>query len=127
MGFFNRKRDVVDLTNLRKRGIIKEDDKDEFSDSPVLDLSNPSSTTSVSQNSSSSGSGGFDFLGALANANSNSENSEKGESNSYVDKLRERRMNRMADNHLKVKFEDLEYKFDRLVERLEKIEERLGL
>tara|TARA_Y100000034_G_C6897049_1_gene413787 strand:+ start:2113 stop:2520 length:408 start_codon:yes stop_codon:yes gene_type:complete len=135
MGIFG-KREVFDLTDERNRRLIRESQAIERGtqrdDTGFVDLSSGSSGESSPSSNSSSGVGAFgdffggggsstpastpsagnsfDFLGGSASSSSTSAN----ESHASV-------------GHLKVKLEDVEYKLDRFLERLEKIESSLGL
>jgi seryl-tRNA synthetase len=119
MGLFRkRKPDFVDLTKLKKSGVLrrsksieKRATSFETRENDVVDLSNMNSESAVKSDS-------IGFLGGLASANSDSD--------SVIGKLKETRQNRGEVEHLKVKIDDLEYKIDRFLERLSKIEEKLG-
>jgi len=118
MGLFGKKRpDFVDLTDMRKRGILRERRSNNADSSGVLDLS--------SSGNSSSGSDGLGFLGSLAGAGSSQANPNSNET--YGERLRAARRGNMAEfRNMKVKIEDIEYKMDRFLERLEKIEDKLN-
>ena len=133
MGIFG-KREVFDLTDERNRRLIRESQAIERGtqrdDTGFVDLSSGSSGASAPSTASSASSGGtfgdffggggsstpastpstgnsFDFLGGSTDPSSNGSHASVG--------------------HLKVKLEDVEYKLDRFLERLEKIESSLGL
>ena len=117
MGLFGKKRaDFVDLADMRKRGILRESAR--VDEQGIVDLG-----SSGSSGSASTISGGFDFLGNLAGAGNSSESG----GGSYTNKLKALRFGPNAElKNLKVKMEDIEYKLDRFLERLEKIEDKLG-
>lgn len=142
MGLFNRKKDVVDLSEMRRKGILPENseslpdyDTDEdgvvdLSSQPSVNSSSPISSNSVSSNTEDAS--GLGFLSNLANSeNSASPNSTNTDSENnkerYADRLRRARMRENNVGHLHTKIEDIEYKLDRFLERLEKIESNLGL
>ena len=110
MGLFKKKGiDVLDLTLLQKRGILKvPEEKD-------LDLTRPfaQSSSSLAQNSTESSA--FGFLDNLA-SNSSASNSAPSFNNSDSN---------LEVQGLKNKLEDFEYKLERLLERLDSIETKL--
>ena len=120
MGWFGRKKgvEVVDLTEMRKRGLLRRRrEKDE-----VVELG----SVKPSASSGASGASALGFLDSLASANAASSGSQGSGYGSYSDKLKSLRSSRLAEfNSMKVKLEDFEYKIERLIERLEKIEARL--
>ena len=105
MGLFRKKgQEVLDLTELRDRGILQRSreiaDREKIhsvNENKVIDLGD---APSVKNND-------FGFLDNLASAGINNERT-RGE----------------GIEHLKIKIEDIEYKLERLIERLEKIEEK---
>ena len=114
--------DVIDFTDLQKRGILKQDfsnnfDSSDYSDGDgTLDFTkqgNFLSRKSDSSNGSSAvSSGSFDFLGNLAGASTSSVSNVSENSG-------------LEFQGLKNKFEDLEYKFERLMEKLTEIETKI--
>lgn len=93
--------DIVDLTDLKKRGLLK---SKENSASPNLVSSEPSPQ--------------FGFLDSLAGAGSSD--------SSYFDATTPSSSTSSPDiQDVKVKLEDFEYKLDRFMERLEAIEAKL--
>lgn len=113
MRFFGRKKgvEVVDLTEMRKRGLLRRRSE--------IELSSVKPSTS-------SGTSALGFLDSLASANAASSSSVGSGYGSYSDKLKSLRSSRLAEfNSMKVKLEDMEYKLERLIERLGKIEGRL--
>ena len=127
MGLFGkRKPEFVDLTDMRKRGILKEGAGEEAING-VLDLSSSSSVSSPGSSTSASSSP-LGFLGNLAGAGNPSTPAENTSTSNetYSEKLRVARRGNVAEvSNIKVKMEDIEYKLDRFLERLEKIEEKL--
>jgi hypothetical protein len=127
MRWFKKKApDVVDLTKLRDSGVLdrslkvaKQNDIGSTHDGEVVDLSISSSESSSITSSGGGGGGDFGFLSGLAGAGSG-ESSE-----SITGNLREARVKNVAGQELKLKIEDIEYKLDRFIERLEKIEKKL--
>lgn len=109
MALFKKKSpDVIDLTKLKKQGILERSQeiaKKEDSSSDFIDLSKTESSAGDP----------FSMLDSLANTASSS--SVSGSSELGGKEL----------SQVKVKLEDLEYKLDRFVERLEKIESKLDL
>ncbi|MEK6852848.1 MAG: hypothetical protein AABX59_03125 [Nanoarchaeota archaeon] len=132
MGLFGKKKDVVDLTELQKSGVLQRSQEvekklGEYSknENNVVDLSGFARKQTNVESVSSGGTGEFGFLGNLAGAG-NTETSSTGDYGSYTEKLKVARAGKLAEfNHMKVKLEDLEYKLERLIERLERIENRL--
>jgi hypothetical protein len=141
-GFGKTRGEIVDLTDMQKRGLLKtqiDDDEDENLMSGTLDLSSSSSTSSGSSMSSSSDSAdssGLSFLGNLAGASDSSTSSGTSSSASesaanYRERLRAARQGSVQTgsglevNHVKSKVEDMEYKMDRFIDKLDAIEERL--
>jgi acetolactate synthase small subunit len=59
----------------------------------------------------------FGFLGGLASA---------GDTDNVTDNLRAARSRNASSQELKLKIEDIEYKLDRFIERLEKLEGKFG-
>jgi hypothetical protein len=108
MGFLNKKKnsvDVIDFTNLQKRGIIKKKEENY-----EIGFSKPS----VQQPSSSTNN--FGFLNSLAGANS-SGNFQKS-TNNFPDKNNEL-------NEMRIKMEDNEFKLNNLVEKVNELEAKL--
>ena len=119
MGWFSRKnKEVIDLTKLRDSGVLQRSQEiarqnQSLNSNDVVDLSS----------SGSSGNSGNDFLDSLASVGAASNASE-----SVVDKLKAARHSNIgAVNELKNKIEDIEYKLERFIERLKKIEEKLSV
>ena len=111
MGLFKKRGDVIDLTKLKKSGVLdrslkvaKENEAGGVNEGRVIDLRNSLNST-ISKNEDD-----FGFLSGLAGAGDNTKN-DRDESS--------------AENEVKNKIEDLEYKLEKLIERLERIEERL--
>lgn len=117
MGMFKKRGQIIDLTKLQEKGILqrskaiaKENSLEAKND--VVDLSSMiSKNQSETSNSNSSG---FDFL-SLANAGSGS-NSTGNIADSNLDM-----------QGLRNKIEDIEYKMEKFIERISKIEEKLSL
>ncbi|MEK6843900.1 MAG: hypothetical protein AABX83_00580 [Nanoarchaeota archaeon] len=119
--FRKRTETVVDLTVLQKSGtlqraraIAKRDNAQTVASNEFIDLTNSSQSNS-SASPISSASPNLDFLSSIAGASTiepirESENSENSNDNVH---------------HLKNKIEDLEYKLERLIERLGKVEDKL--
>ena len=112
MGLFKkRSTTVVDLTALQKSGTLQRSraiakNNSSTTSNEFIDLTNSSQSISPASSTSPN----LDFLSSLAGASAESENSENSNDNSH---------------HLKIKIEDLEYKLERLIERLEKVESKL--
>src|SRR3989344_5442398 len=117
--------DVIDFTDLQKRGILKQDFSNNFDSSDYSDgdgtldftkqgnfLSRKSDSSNGSSGSSAVSSGSFDFLGNLAGASTSSVSNVSENSG-------------LEFQGLKNKFEDLEYKFERLMEKLTEIETKI--
>ena len=130
MVWFGKKKDVIDLTELQRKGVLQRSQEvgkkmGEYSknENSVVDLSSFSRKQTNVENSGSET--GFGFLGNLAGAG-NTDTSSTGDYGSYTEKLKVARAGKLAEfNNMKVKIEDLEYKLERMIERLERIETRL--
>ena len=133
MGWFRKRRgeDVIDLTDLYKRGLLKSQEvtEESTSDGDLVDFSS-SGGVGGGESSSSSGSEGASALGFLSNlagAGSSAGESSDPSYGSYTNKLKEARRSNLAEfNTMRIKLEDLEYKLDRFIERIDKMEEKLG-
>ena len=137
MGWFKKKGvDVVDLGEMQRKGYLR-GDSGEVDEEGIVDLGVSPVASSSESSSPPTPSGGsmFGMLDSLAGAgNSSSESSSGGESGvtsfgssgGYSDKLKVARGSRLAEfNSMKVKMEDIEYKVDKMIERLEALEARL--
>lgn len=114
--FKKRSSTVVDLTALQKSGtlqraraIAKKDNAQTNTSQEFIDLTNSSS-----ESSTTSASPNLDFLSSIASASATESQKENVEISASNDV-----------NHLKNKIEDLEYKLQRLIERLGKVEDKL--
>lgn len=110
MSIFKKKEgiDVLDLTLLQKRGILKVPEiKEDF-----IDLTKSQNTSN--ETASSSAASPFSFLDSLAQSNSTSSTSNITSNNSA------------EVSNLRVQIDNLEFKIERLLERLDKIESKLG-
>ncbi len=125
--FRKRVPELIDLTELRRKGILQrseslaENNSKEILSDEVLDLSSfqPKQEQQKVQSSEVSSVLG-DFLSGLASANSAEETSIPTPDISSL---------KNGSNEvkgLKIKIEDLEFKFDNLVSRLAKLEEKIG-
>ncbi len=121
MGIFNKGGDVLDLTLLQKRGILKKQENKGLScnvpdviDLTKIPLENTIQPPSVQQSSSP-----FDFLSNLAHS------SPSIQENTNQFEIPKTHSNQDLDD-FKVKMDNLEYKLDRFLERLDKIEEKLS-
>ncbi len=124
MGLFSRKGDFVDLTDMQKRGLLKEQVKNFETDSEgVVDLS--SSNSSIVGSSNSEDSLGLGFLSGLASAGSKPVENSDSETGKYTNRLRIARANVTDISSLKIKVDDIEYKLERFLERLEKMEDKI--
>lgn len=114
--------DYVDYTLLKKRGLLKESENTVKSESPgsgFIDFTS-SSNTNNSSNSSSQASVGnpFDLLSSLTSSTNNS-SSVNESSNSMAGIYPNNSSSNEDFNALKLKIEDLEYKLQRLIERID--------
>ncbi len=101
------KEETVDLTELQKRGILKKAlEKENVNEGKDIDFT---SASSVSNSSNP-----FDLLSSLASSSGNTTRT-----------LANNEVSNDDIQHLKVKLEDLEYKLDRFLERIEKIESKI--
>ena len=112
--------EVIDLTELKEKGILQrsraialDDEKMSANENNIVDLT---VSNSISGSSNSSESSAFGFLDSLAGAAGGSGN------NAGVGSFNNDNTNMSS---LKIKIEDIEYKLDRFIERMEKIELKL--
>lgn len=129
--FFGRKRrDVVDLTDMRKRGILK-DAIPETNEEGLIDFRGkeinpaPKSAGYADFSSGTSNTPDMDFLGSLAGASNAAASSSGG---SIIENLREARQRNLNPeiNELKIKVEDSDYKIRVLQDRIKELERKLG-
>lgn len=120
MGLFKKSGQVIDLTKLQKKGILQRsreiasiNNKENLNSGEVIDLRSLATNESVKNNGSDNS---LEYLGSLAGFGT--QNLSNGSSNTLETKEFE---------HLKIKVEDLEYKLDRLIERLDKIESKIDI
>jgi hypothetical protein len=129
MGIFKKRGvDVVDLTDMRRRGLLpKEDFKTEGTE--MLDFSGNSISSSFGS-SRQSVTGDEDFLSSLAGVGqSNSIGVSSSSPGHLTDSLRSarRRSNENAEiNELRLKLDDSDFKLRSLTEKIKEIERRLG-
>lgn len=103
--------EVIDYTFLKKRGLLKVPETNNEED--FVDLTSVKSNDIPSTNSSSAMSD-FGFLSNMASIGAGNEtNTPSASSDSEI-------------SSLKIKLDNLEYKFERLIEKMEKIEGKLG-
>jgi len=117
--------DFIDYTMLQKRGFLKKapEAKSDIkvNSDGMIDFTQMQNTSSnASTNTASTSSSPFDFLNSMAGVGASSPSSIPAIFSSSSDTNSEL-------NALKFKLEDTEYKLERLVERLAKIEEKLGV
>ena len=124
MGLFRRRGvDVVDLTQLQKKGILKSRQETQGI-KDVIDFSSYSKSRTSVSNNQSTGESPLGFLSNLANASKNPLNIEN--SIDYGDKLKEARKAKLAEfNSMKVKLDDFEFVVRDLRSRLEKMEDKI--
>lgn len=119
MGFFKKDgADVIDFTLLQKKGLLRDSDVDNSSSNEVLDLTKINTNSGISNSTAGDVGNPFDMLSSLASVSS-STGPTYPSSNSYPN----------SDNsdmqNLRVKLDDLEYKFERLMEKIGKLEDEL--
>jgi hypothetical protein len=121
MGLFRKKKDVVDFTRLQKQGILDKvkTEKTSTESSGFMDLGSSSNTTN------DEGASALSALSSLASAGT-SESSEIStfSTPSYTDRLKRARIESKQENEVKNKLDDMEYKMDRILERLAKLEDQ---
>lgn len=120
---FKRKKspDVVDLTDMRKRGLLKEH-VPETNKEGVIDFSD-SAGSSAPSHSAESSSPNMDFLGSLAGASAS-----ESMGGSITENLREARQRNLGNSEIhevKIKAEDNEYKIRALEDKIRELEEKL--
>lgn len=137
MALFKKKGEVIDLTELQRKGTLQRAEEiakreGGVNEGKVIDLTKVYG--SEASGDGSSGSSGFgssgdnDFLGSLAGIGAQSSTSDNENSNYGTDNRSygSSDMNSTHLNYLKNKIEDIEYKIDRLIEKLERIEGKIG-
>ena len=107
MGLFKKKSEVVDLTKLEKLGILQK--SRDIASKDAIENINSNKIVDLSETNRASNNEGLGFLNNLAGVGTS-----------------ERRENSNDLENLKVKIEDIEYKLERLIEKLNKIEERFS-
>ncbi|MDO8564077.1 MAG: hypothetical protein Q7R87_03650 [Nanoarchaeota archaeon] len=120
MGVFDNG-DYVDYTLLKKRGLLKESDqevKKDNSNSGFVDFTSSATNSSSSNIPSSSSTNPFDLLSSLTSSNSSS-NPGVESSNSLSSVYPNNISSSDEVNALKLKVEDLEYKIQRLIEKID--------
>lgn len=137
MGWFSSKKDdVVDLTMLQRKGLLKtrSNVKDEEG---FVNLGTNNNSNEGSSSNSDVGTSALGFLGNLANVGKSESSSSSGinptpstsinsSSGGYLSNLKAARKSKFAEfQHMKVKIEDIEYKVDRFIDKLDAIEDRL--
>lgn len=114
MGVFNKRGDeFIDYTLLYKRGLLKQKEqalKDKVGSDGVLDF-----TTVGSSGVNQGVANPFDMLSNLASSSSPSSSFPSSTSSSSDSDV----------NSLKLKIEDIEYKLERLLERIARVDSRL--
>ena len=119
---FKKKGDILDLTLLQKRGILKNTEINKINEiTDVLDLTkNPVQKNSdIMSNNQQSSQFPFNFLDNLTNTSSNSFSGDSFN-------ITKAPNNNLDLQDFKVKIDDFEYKLNRFLERLEKIEEKIN-
>ncbi len=113
--------DVIDLTKLQESGILQKsleiasmNERESLKSNEVIDFGRITSK----ENSTTGNNNMFGFLDNLAGVNSNNGMSNLKDNSNLGD-------NKLMDN-LKIKIDDLEYKLERLMERLARIEEKFS-
>ncbi len=141
MPIFKKKSpELIDLTELQKKGTLQRSQRlEKINSSPIknndfVDISvisrKPSQITTVQtpvQNSTDSAASPLtDFLSSLASANSQSESSIPQAPITQEPKTQiSQSLNSTDLSSLKIKLEDIEFKLDNFITRLQKLEEKL--
>jgi len=118
---FGKEGDYIDYTLLKKRGLLRAGSDRSVGNDAVVDMTSLSSSPSMSSSSSSSSfnssSGSpFDMLNSLASTSSGSESSSSFSSSSENSDL----------GALKLKIEDIEYKLERLIDRISVLDSKMS-
>lgn len=131
MGWFDRKREVLDLTDKKMQELAAKSGemvKGSMSEGDVVDLSGTGNVSSESGSVSPnmgflSGLAGAGQSGSTESSESSTSNEGEGGYGSYTEKLKVARSSRLAEfKTMQVKMDDLEYKLDRMLERIAKLE-----
>lgn len=124
MGWFKRKgSDVIDLSNMQKRGLLPES-VPEKNEEGVVDFS---SSSEVSPSASSS-SGDLDFLSGLAGASASTQTNVQSSPGPVTSSLRMSRQKHQLEaqvNEMKLKMDDNEYRIGQLNEKIKELELKL--
>ena len=132
MGLFTEEgADIIDFTLLKKRGIInvperKETPRNYEPVGDVLDFTaiKPGEAAGSSEYNSSSGMPDLGFLGNMAAVGAENNSTNTATATSYYGNSNSGSEAEL--NALKIKIDDMDYKLNRLLEKLEKIEGKLG-
>jgi hypothetical protein len=126
MGLFGRKKssEVVDLSDMQKRGLLKREARiPESNTSGVVDFSSSSGSSSTGKDVSRD----VDFLSGLAGAGVDLRGSNESYGN-VTDSLRAARRRNIASadlNEMKLKVDDNEFKIEQLNEKIKELEMKL--
>ena len=144
MAWFSRKKspDVIDFTKLQKEGVLQRSQETRMrqateSESGVIDFTQSQSFSSQNTGSASTSSDpGASALGFLSNlagsgaantSNDTGSHVEDASYGSYTDRLKLARKSKLAEfNSMKIKLEDTEFKLNKVLERLDRVERKLG-
>ena len=116
MGLFSKKGDYIDYSLLQKRGLLKVSPKKE---NDFLDLTRQQAEKVFSNNSASNASGS-NPLASFFDDSSSASNSLSSSSSSGITTYGNESPADLSS--LKIKIEDIEYKLERLIERLNRLE-----
>ncbi|MDP4039661.1 MAG: hypothetical protein Q8P57_03725 [Candidatus Pacearchaeota archaeon] len=120
MGFFKKNVDVVDLADMRRRGLLKENS----GGSRISESSGITDFTSSVSSSNNTDTVNLDFLGNLAGASVNSESPGR-----ITDSLRTARLRNRENSEiheLKIRLDDNNFKLNSAIERIRELERRLN-
>ena len=125
MGVFGKGEEYVDYTLLKKKGILKLKEEQALKNTKIeggfIDFTAMRNEPVSNEKSSSENTtmpNNFGFLADMASASSSNSNPLTSFDNNL-------RIDEKEFNMLKVKMDDMEYKLDRFIERIDKLEEKL--
>ena len=133
MGVFGKEDEYMDYTLLKKKGILKlkkeETLKNTKMEGGFIDFTAMRNEPQTSSTNSTTATNNFGFLADMASASSSNPsllaNFDSAMSSNPTSNLSEN-MDGREFNALKIKVDDIDYKIDRFIERLDRLEEKLS-
>jgi len=124
MGLFSKRRsEVVDLSDMQRRGLLPTSPPPEADERGIVDFSKSSQTI---PQSSSTPTINMDFLSSLAGAGVNSSSANSGSVTDSLRDARKRNHESAEINELRLKLEDNEYKMRNMSDKIRELEEKIN-